>query len=107
MPPFPQLLLEALKHSICVSECCLQLEEIQESPLATFLRLAFSVPFPGFVEEEDPLFCAAILGEADRSFTSSSVSCFLYWNWMGEPPLSAQSVFTPPAVWGWGWPRCQ
>lgn len=75
--------------------------------MATFLRLAFSVPFLGFVEEEDPLFCAAILGEADRSFTSSKVSCFLYWNWMGEPPSSAQSYFTPPAAWGWGWPRCQ
>lgn len=25
--------------------------------MATFLRLAFSVPFLGFVEEEDPLFC--------------------------------------------------
>lgn len=60
--------------------------------MATFLHLAFSVPFLGFVEEEDPLFCAAILGEADQSFTSSSVSCFLYWNWMGEPPLSAQSL---------------
>lgn len=74
--------------------------------MATFLRLAFSVPFLGFVEEEDPLVCAAILGEADRSFTSS-VSCLLYWNWMGEPPLSAQSYFPPPAVWEWGWPRCQ
>lgn len=61
--------------------------------MATFLRLTFSVPFLGFVEEEeDPLFCAAILGEADRSFTSSKVSCFLYWNWMGEPPSSAQSL---------------
>lgn len=99
VPPFPQLLLEALDFCMCPSAASNSMRS-RGSPIATFLRLAFSVPFLGFVEEEDPLFWAVVLGESDLSFTSSSVSCFLYWNRMGEPPLSAQSYFSPPAVCG-------
>lgn len=55
VPPFPQLLLEALEHSVCMCPSAASNSRSRRSLMTTFLRVAFSVPFLGFVEEEDPL----------------------------------------------------
>lgn len=74
--------------------------------MTTFLRVAFSVPFLGFVEEEDPLVLGSPPGRSGPEFHFFFSQLFPLLELDGEPPHSVQPCFAPAVVWGWGWPQC-